>query len=387
MTAFRTGMVQGHSRLPHVVSGEGRATIPERVDAPALPAEGVSVPSNFLTIQALRAIAALLVVVHHAFEMWGARISSTAPGVSWPNGAAGVDIFFIISGFVMVVSSRRIASQPDAWRTFVQHRIVRIVPLYWLLTTAKLILVFFLADFALRSSLDFDYVARSYLFFPVVDNAGHFRPLLPVGWTLTYEFLFYLLFALALALRVDVLRVLVPGLGLFVIVALFRREGWPAWTILFNTIVVEFIFGVVLAKILLRGWPLPKAVAVVFVVAGFALILIVPEGPENLRALTWGLPALAIVAGAVSLEAHVATMFPRWLLVSGDASYSIYLTYGFVVPVIGLVFVYFRWTSLPAEAIAVLACLFASAVVGTVVYRVIERPIMPFLKRRATAHA
>ena len=51
-------------------------------------------------------------------------------------------------------------------------------------------------------------------------------------------------------MRVDVLRVLVPGLGLFVIVALFRREGWPAWTILFNTIVVEFIFGVVLAKIL-----------------------------------------------------------------------------------------------------------------------------------------
>ena len=65
-------------------------------------------------------------------------------------------------------------------------------------------------------------------------------------------------------------------------------------------------------------------------------------------------------------------MFPRWLLVLGDASYSIYLTHGFVVPVIGLVFVYFRWTSLPAEAIAVLACLFASAVVGTVVYRALK---------------
>jgi len=168
--------------------------------------------SNFLTIQALRAIAALLVVVYHAFDMWGARIDSAAPGISWTNGAAGVDIFFVISGFVMVASSRRIASQPHAGWTFIQQRIVRIVPLYWLLTTAKLILVFFFADLALRSGIDFDYVARSYLFFPVVDGAGHFRPLLPVGWTLTYEFLFYLLFALALALRVDVLRVLVPGL-------------------------------------------------------------------------------------------------------------------------------------------------------------------------------
>ena len=148
--------------------------------------------------------------------------------------------------------------------------------------------------------------------------------MLPVGWTLTYEFLFYLLFTLALALRVDVLRVLVPGLGLFVIVALFRREGWPAWTILFNTIVVEFIFGVVLAKLLLRGWVLPNAAAACLVVAGFALILAVPETSESLRVLTWGVPALAIVAGAVCLERRVATMLPRWLLVLGDASYSIY---------------------------------------------------------------
>jgi exopolysaccharide production protein ExoZ len=341
--------------------------------------------SSFLTVQALRAIAALLVVVYHAFDMWALRMDPSAPGIGWVNGAAGVDIFFVISGFVMVVSSRRLASQPRAWRTFIQHRIVRIVPLYWLLTTAKLILVFFLADLALRSSLDLDYVVGSYLFLPVVDGAGHFRPLLPVGWTLTYEFVFYLMFALALALRVDVLRVLVPGLGLFVVVALFRREGWPAWTVLFDTIVVEFIFGVVLARLLLRGWLLPEAVAAVLVVAGFALILVVPESPQNLRTLTWGLPALAIVAGAVSLERRVAAMLPRWLLVLGDASYSIYLTHGFVVPVIGLVFVYLRWTSLAAEAVAVLACLFASSIVGTLVYTAVERPIMLSLKPRAAA--
>jgi exopolysaccharide production protein ExoZ len=343
--------------------------------------------SNFLTIQALRAVAALLVVVYHAFDMWGVRVNSAAPGVTWANGAAGVDIFFIISGFVMVASSRRLVSQPGGWLTFIQHRIARIVPLYWLLTTAKLLLVFVLADYALRSSLDFDYVLRSYLFFPVVDSAGHFRPLLPVGWTLTYEFLFYLLFALALALRVDVLRVLVPGLGLFVVVALFRTESWPAWTILFNTIVVEFIFGMVLAKLTLRGWQLRAGVATCLVIAGFALILVLPESSESLRTLTWGLPALAIVAGAVSLESHAANALPRWLLALGDASYSIYLTHGFVVPVVGLVFIFFHWTSIPAQAIAVLACLVAGSVVGWVVYMVVERPIMLSLKNRAVARA
>ena len=134
--------------------------------------------SGFLTIQALRAIAALLVVVYHAFDMWEVRIKHGAPAPMWTNGAAGVDIFFVISGFVMVVSSRRLLSQPRAWMTFMRHRIVRIAPLYWLLTTLKLALVLFFADLALRSNLDPDYVLRSYLFLPVVDSAGHFRPLI-----------------------------------------------------------------------------------------------------------------------------------------------------------------------------------------------------------------
>jgi len=131
-------------------------------------------------------------------------------------------------------------------------------------------------------------VAGSYLFLPVTDSAGHFRPVLPVGWTLTYEFLFYLLFAAALAMRVDALRVVIPGLGLIAIAALARTEAWPAWTILFDTIVVEFVFGVMLAKWTLRGFRLPPAIAGAFILFGFGLILIVPMISENARVLTWG---------------------------------------------------------------------------------------------------
>jgi hypothetical protein len=70
-------------------------------------------------------------------------------------------------------------------------------------------------------------VAGSYLFLPVTDSAGHFRPVLPVGWTLTYVFLFYLFFAAALAMRVDVLRIVIPGLGLIAALALIRTDTWP----------------------------------------------------------------------------------------------------------------------------------------------------------------
>jgi exopolysaccharide production protein ExoZ len=129
-------------------------------------------PAHFLTIQALRAVAALLVVLIHAFETWGERVDPAAPGLSWENGAAGVDIFFIISGFVMVISARRLIDQPGAWLIFLRHRIVRIVPLYWLLTTFKIFAVVALGDIVLRTSLGFNFVAGSYLFLPVTDSAG-----------------------------------------------------------------------------------------------------------------------------------------------------------------------------------------------------------------------
>jgi exopolysaccharide production protein ExoZ len=339
-------------------------------------------PKNFLSIQALRAVAALLVVLLHAFETWGERVDPTAPGVRWENGAAGVDIFFIISGFVMVISSRRLAGRPGAALTFLRHRVARIVPLYWLLTTVKILAVVVLGDVVLRTTLDFNFVAGSYLFLPVTDSAGHFRPVLPVGWTLTYEFLFYLLFAAALAIRVDVLRVVIPGLGLIAVAALARTETWPAWTILFDTIVVEFVFGVALAKWTLQGFRLPPAMAGIFVLAGFGLILTLPMVSENTRVLSWGIPAFAIVAGAVSLEPLVAPALPRWLLTLGDASYSTYLSHGFVLPVLGLAFSGIvspgRWT----EGLTVILCLVFGALVGWGVFILIESPMLRALRRR-----
>ena len=340
--------------------------------------------ANFLTIQALRAVAALLVVLLHAFETWGERVDPAAPGVNWENGAAGVDIFFIISGFVMVISSRRLVDQAGGWLIFLRHRVARIVPLYWLLTTAKILAVVVFGGFVLRTGLDFNFVAGSYLFLPVTDSAGHFRPVLPVGWTLTYEFLFYLLFAAALAMRIDVLRVIIPGLGLIAIAALARTEAWPAWTILFDTIVMEFVFGVMLAKWTLRGFRLPPAIAGVFILFGFGLILIVPMISENARVLTWGIPAFVIVAGAVSLEPFVAPALPRWLLTLGDASYSIYLSHGFLLPALGILVSRIVSPSLWTEGPTIILWLIVSSIAGWIVFILIESPMLHALRRGST---
>jgi exopolysaccharide production protein ExoZ len=338
-------------------------------------------PASFLSIQALRAVAALLVVLYHAFELWGLRVDPAAPGVKWTNGASGVDIFFAISGFVMVISSRRLVARPGGWLVFLRHRVIRIVPLYWLLTTLKILGVVLFPTIVLRTSVDFYSVAASYLFLPVVDTAGHFRPVLSVGWTLTYEFLFYLFFAAALALRVDVLRIIVPGLGLIAAIALFRVETWPDWTILFSTIVLEFVFGVVLARWTLRGFRLPPALAAVLVLGGFVAILAVPMGPENLRVLTWGVPAFAVVAGAVSLEPLLAPALPRWILTLGDASYSIYLSHGFVLPILMLLIGRFVAPGLWAETSTIILCLVASSIAGWGLYLVVENPMLQLLRK------
>lgn len=355
--------------------------------ASGLAASPAPVPATFLTIQALRAIAALMVVVFHALELWGDRIDPSAPGVDWANGAAGVDIFFVISGFVMIMASRHLIGQPNGWTDFLRHRIARIVPLYWLLTTAKLAAVMILPALAIRTSLDPGFIAGSYLFMPVIDHAGNFRPLIPMGWTLTYEFLFYLLFAAALAMRADILRVIVPGLGIIAAFALFRQASWPAWTVLFSTIVLEFIFGVVLAKLTLAGHRLSPRAASALVTAGIVAIMALPMVSSDLRVVMWGLPAFAIVAGAVSLERIVADKLPNWLLSLGDASYSIYLGHGFVVPVCVLIVGKMLPGNFAAEVFAVVLCLLGGAALGWLLHGLIELPIIRFFRSRQKTRA
>ncbi|HEY3656380.1 MAG TPA: acyltransferase [Steroidobacteraceae bacterium] len=339
---------------------------------------------KFRTVQALRAIAALLVVLYHALQMWGERVDPTAPGVDWTNGAAGVDIFFVISGFVMAISARDLFDQEGGWLTFLRHRVVRIVPFYWFLTTLKLAAVFGLSAWALRSETDFSYVAASYLFLPVIDHAGHFRPLLPVGWTLTFEFLFYAMFAIAIALRVDALRMLAAVLTCIAAIALLRSETWPTWTLIFDTIVLEFLFGVALANAFSTGWKLSPQIAAGAVVGGFATLLLFGHPDTNLRFIVWGLPALAIVAGAVSLEREIAPSIPKTLLRLGDASYSLYLSHGFVLPMIGIAIGLVGWSGVVAQSIIMVVCLAACSLIAFAIYYGVEKPMLAVFRRRQT---
>jgi exopolysaccharide production protein ExoZ len=335
--------------------------------------------SNLATVQALRAIAALLVVAYHSLGAWTEHVMGEPADNYWPNGSAGVDIFFVISGLVMVISADRLAANAGAWRIFLRQRLVRIVPLYWIVTTAKVAAVLALPMLVARTHLDLPYVVGSYLLLPVKDATGQFFPVLPVGWTLTYEMLFYALVVIALALRVHVLAVAGPALAAFVLVGVFGGlDGFA------NTIVAEFLFGVLIGVAVGHGVRLRASAAIPLMGLGFAIILMGPVVSGVLRPITWGIPAACIVAGAVSLEGRLAPITPRWLLDAGDASYSIYLTHGFIVPVVYILAVATGPTTLVLP-VTLVAGLLGSAVIGRLSFAWLERPMLRLLRRRSAA--
>ncbi|MBN8874199.1 MAG: acyltransferase [Rhodospirillales bacterium] len=343
--------------------------------------------TELLTVQALRAIAALLVVAYHAVGHWGAHVRGEEADAIWGNGAAGVDVFFVISGLVMVISASRLHGRAMAGWVFLRHRLTRIVPMYWIVTTAKIAAVLAMPALVARTHLDTPYVIGSYLLLPVHDASGHISPVLPVGWTLTYEMMFYLLVTLALAIRVPLLRIAVPALLAFSALAVFAQPGWPPIADFANTIVLEFLAGVLIGMAIQRDRIVPEPLGWVLLLGGFAALLLMPVGSGVLRPLTWGVPAAAIVLGAVGLEHRLASRLPRWLLAAGDASYSTYLTHGFVVPLVGVLVLRAGLAPAPALAVLIAASVVLSAVVGQASYIVLERPLLHLFRRRRAAPA
>ena len=332
---------------------------------------------TFFLVQMLRAVAALMVVAYHIGVLLRERLNIN--GLDSFNGAAGVDIFFVISGFVMMISSQKLFGAAYGARTFLVRRLERIVPLYWIATTAKIGLLLSVPALAVNGLGSPWRVISSYLFLPTFDP-GMPQPVLIVGWTLNYEMLFYVFFAFALALKVPVLRVLVPALGVISLMSWLAKPTWPVWLLSYSSLVLEFLFGVFLAKMVLAGKIVERRVSWILFAGGFVALLS-PSG-RMIRAFSFGLPALAIVTGAVGLESGIGRRVPKWILEIGDASYAIYLVHGFVLPPLGIWLKHRQILGLHATLVALVAGLVGSTLAGIAVHRSVERPIMRLLRMR-----
>jgi exopolysaccharide production protein ExoZ len=316
------------------------------------------------SIQYLRAFAALIVAARHS--EWVPRM--------W--GDQGVDIFFIISGFIMMHVMRREAEP----LTFLRARIERVVPLYWLVTLY--------GAWRLGSAVDWHHVFLSLAFVPHVDPDGLFFPLVRQGWSLLPEMFFYILFATSLLLpKRHVLTALTTVLGLLAIIGLWTGlyQTSPAASVYLSPQHLEFLAGCWLHK----AWeqktewfrPAYGVAAITACFAIFAAIIHHVPGPE--RVFIWGIPSLLLVGGMLALEKVLPRLSPLMLL--GNASYSIYLTHSFSLR---FFMEMFRpapgWTgiaNLVVSLAALLGVLAGVALVGVLVHFALERPIAQGLKR------
>ena len=348
---------------------------------------------SYLGVQALRGVAASMVVVHHASQLWS-TVASNNRAPFWENGAAGVDIFFIISGFVMAVSTfSRGSAHPSAGK-FLERRITRVVPLYWLITLFYVLRVEFhmhrLHEIAHGLELDVTpwHLLASLLFIPYRNAIGDVQPLLVVGWTLSFEMFFYALFAAVLAMRLGLVKTLTVILVGLAAIGVFRQADWPAYTILVNPLLLEFLAGVWIGHLVLRGYQTPAGISGVLGVLAVPVLFFMPRASgENLRVLQWGGLALLIVHGTVMLERWLAPALPRWLLLVGDASYSLYLSHMLVFSLLVKLFMRFHVmvpgvTSRWSEALAIAVCLPVAIGVAVPLYRWVEAPMLAYLRRR-----
>jgi len=338
------------------------------------------------TIQILRLIAAAMVLFGHLNHEVTQRpdiavgFVPLAP-VWWPGG---VDIFFVISGFIMFTIASDKFGVAGAARNFLVRRLVRLVPPYWAFTALALLAMTVLADQMAIHSFTAGQVAGSLLFIPTANPQGLPFPILILGWTLNFEMLFYAIFACGLVLS--------PRRGLVFIhlalAALALASAWAPlplpWGSWCNPIVLEFLYGIHIARWRRQGVSLP-AWACVALIAGAVVALVLAQSTGIAgTAWTWrfvwaGLPSAMLVCGFAFLPVAARPEGAlRALTIGGDASYILYLSHPFVLSAFAM-----GWSRLHlAQPQAYVATGFVACMVASVALHLwVEKPLHRRLER------
>ncbi|WP_028696438.1 acyltransferase family protein [Pseudomonas cremoricolorata] len=276
------------------------------------------------SLQALRAFAAWVVVCHHFMQIFFDFHASGPIGrLFTERGAVGVDIFFVISGLVIYLSTR---DKDIAPRQFMLQRLLRIVPAYWFYTALMGLLMLAASRWMPHQVFEWQHLLLSLLFIPAENPGGYgMYPTLNVGWTLNFEMFFYALFALAFFVRQRHQLVLV-SVALLVASELLGRFGVLS-TFYSNNIIYEFLLGIAIGVVYRRGlireglW-LPLTVLAAACYAIYHL-------DASSRLLHWGLPSALIVLAFIALEPYFRGN--QLLKVLGDCSYSVYLIHVLVL--------------------------------------------------------
>lgn len=322
-------------------------------------------PRDWRSIQHLRGLAAMAVVLFHACQ-WAQ--------LDFGIGQAGVDVFFVISGFVMWTATTRQEVRPLA---FIRRRIIRVAPLYWLVTLVLVAGALIAPQRFQEVRPEPGHVLLSLAFIQHYNPLGHPFPVLTPGWTLNYEAVFYLVFAACLLLP-QPRRLLALSVALGVLA--FAGFAWPpAYILLLNPMFLQFLAGVWLARIAQEGLLPERSIGWLLMAGGVMLFMVIGVAgidAELWRPMVWGAPALMLVAGAVAVEADGGWPNLSVFNLLGDASYSIYLTHTMSIGALAMTMGAWNPPLFLPLALAL------AAAVGIAAYLLVEKPMLAALRRR-----
>lgn len=323
-------------------------------------------------IQAGRGLAASLVVIYHAARMLvPSQYLGHMPTEIFAFGHAGVDFFFVISGFIISFVHGHELGRPDRLVNYLWRRATRIYPIYWVVT-------------ALVVALSLLSVHRDERFAPVHIVASllllpHGRePLLAVAWTLEHEMLFYCVFALVLIRRE--LAVPLSAASLILILGAWAFPGNPVLDFLGDAYHLQFLMGIG-AALVVRAVSVPAALALLvagvigFIVAGIAENFGAFQTTGLVSKLAFGTASAVIVVGVASAERQKLLRFGRVAMFFGAASYSIYLVHTIVIGLTARVLAASGLMFAVSEGAVLTVVSVAAITAGLGLYALIERPL------------
>jgi exopolysaccharide production protein ExoZ len=319
-------------------------------------------------IQALRAIAAASVVACHLNQIQTFLTGQQPAHLPLSSLQTGVDLFFVISGFIMVHSSEPLFAAPGGAYDFLARRIARIAPLYWI-TTIVGVWIF-------APTIEYVPILKSLFFLPFAQPNGAINPVHGVGWTLNYEMFFYVIFAAAIFLpRLAASIVVIVSLVSIVIAGWwFAPQAAPLrfWS---DSIILEFTFGMIIAELYRRRIELAPWLRIVLA-SGAALTIfeIDRHMPASfIRSLHWGIPAALIVAATLLGKPLIRIgALEKTANLLGNSSYALYLIHPFCGTAVYVLWP--RLNALPMMPVLIGAGILAQ-LLAIVIYQIIERPL------------
>jgi peptidoglycan/LPS O-acetylase OafA/YrhL len=333
----------------------------------------------------LRVIAALGVVYFHTTSTSGLKLS-------WDVGSRGVDIFFVISGFIIAFIGSAKQKQ------FFRRRLIRVVPFYWAATLVVFAVVTVKPEVFHTATNSVKHLFYSLAFLPHPDPHGELEPTLTLGWSLNYEMFFYVVFALSLLVahkRAPIVSVLVI---VAVVVALYLSGNKSVAAQFYGRpIVLEFCYGII-AFYLFRAITAHKdALAGNIALKGLLLVLAIGSlvfiavgehywGDVVPRQWIAGIPSFVLVLSALLLEKLFGLFSSnKTIFELGEASYIIYLIHPYIVFTVLRVFAKNaeHWSA-PPQALLILALLALTSGLAWLIHTYFEKPVMGFLRAKLT---